>query len=73
MEETLIAVENLNEIEHPNEFVVNKVRHNTFWVQIFCYSPTGWLDVLEVTYITDGANGSYAKVFVFIFVFILLS
>jgi len=62
VDETLIAVEHLNEIEHPNEYYVNKVRYDTHWVQVFCYSPTGWLDVMEITFMSAGENSSYAKV-----------
>lgn len=62
VDETLIAVELLNELEHPNEYYVNKFRYDIHWVQIFCYTPTGWLDVMEITFLSAGGNSSIAKV-----------
>ncbi|XP_076802134.1 uncharacterized protein LOC143446401 [Clavelina lepadiformis] len=62
LEEILIATENLNEVEHPTEFYVNKVRYDDSWVQIFCYTPAGWLDVMEIDLCKYGENMSLAKV-----------
>lgn len=62
LEEITVVVENLNELEHPDEYFVNKVDYKGHWIQLYCYSSTGWLDVLEISFIPFGTNSSYAKV-----------
>lgn len=62
VDEILNSVERLNETEHPSEYYVNKVRYHDNWVQIYAYTPAGWLDVVEISFLRFGDEGSIAKI-----------
>lgn len=60
--ELMNSVEKLNETEHPHEYYVNKVKYQEHWIQIFAYTPAGWLDVVEISILPLGTSMSLAKV-----------
>lgn len=62
IDEIMNAVERLNETEHPHEYFTNKVRHQDHWIQIFAYTPAGWLDIMEISILPFGNNTSIAKI-----------
>ncbi|XP_039271059.2 uncharacterized protein LOC120345604 [Styela clava] len=62
IEEMMNVVGKLNETEHPSEYFVNKVRHQDYWMQIFAYTPAGWLDVVEISFLPFDSQTSLAKI-----------